>query len=109
MELKDAEIKALRTLCKLYRKKLSRFERPMDEQRVIQILRSPSASLVNALLEEANLTAPELEAINHCVRLDYTQLEAADVLECSRNYVQKNYSSGMKKLKAAWANIPFLN
>ena len=93
---------------KVYRKRLERYEKPFDEKRVIQILRSPSAALVNALLEEANLTIPELEAVNHCVRLDYTQEEAADVLERSRNYVQRNRAEAMRKLKTAWAALSFL-
>ena len=93
---------------KHYRRRLQRYERPFDEQRVIQILRCPSAALVNALLDEANLTVPELEAVNHCIRLDYTQEEAADVLECSRNYVQRNRAEGLRKLKKAWAALGFL-
>lgn len=95
-------------MCKAYRAKLRRYEQPMDEKRVKQILRCPSAALVNALLEIANLTTPEVEAVNHCVRLDYTQEEAADVLERSRNYVQRNYSTGMKKLIKAFSAIEFL-
>lgn len=108
MDIRDAKIKVLTNLVKVYRARLERYEKPFDEKRVLQILRCPSAALVNSLLEEANLTEPELEAVNHCVRLDYTQEEAADVLECSRNYIQKNRAEGLRKLKTAWAALGFL-
>lgn len=108
MDIRDAKIKVLSALVKTYRAKLQRYERPMDEARVLHILRCPSAQLVNSLLETANLTETELQAVNYCARLDYTQMETADVLECSRNHVQKNYSSGMKKLVMAFSGLDWL-
>lgn len=70
---------------------------------MLRFLRSPSSSVVNLALEEANLTWKEAVAVDLCGRKDMTQEKAAEQAGYSVDSMQRWYRSGMKKLQAAWS------
>lgn len=81
----------------------------MDEEKIIALLRCPSAALVDLALAMANLTWREELAITLCGRQAITQERAAEKSGCSVDAMQRWYRAGIRKLSAAWAGVWWIN
>lgn len=77
----------------------------MDEEKIIALLRCPSAPLVELALAMANLTWKEELAITLCGRQAMTQERAAEKTDCSVDAMQRWYRAGMRKLSTAWSGV----
>lgn len=105
-----AAFNAVCDLCREYRRQIAelRGDSDFDSDSVKAILHLPASDLVDIAISKANLTSKEAEAIRLCYRLDYTQEEAAEIMDRSRNSVYSWLRSGMEKLETAWASVWWL-
>lgn len=77
----------------------------MDEEKIIALLRCPSAPLVDLALAMANLTWKEELAVSMCGRQAMTQERAAEKADCSVDAMQRWYRAGIRKLSTAWSGV----
>lgn len=86
---------------------------PMDKEKAEKFLQYPSSGLVDFALSTANLTRREAIAIDLCGRKGLTYGEAVEELMNSNtpretDTIQRWYSSGIRKLCAAWDGVPWI-
>lgn len=78
----------------------------LDKQTVIQALKCPSKPLLDYALSYVNLTRFESICINLCIIQDITELEAADEINKSRDFVAKHKKQGIERIQKAWEHCP---
>lgn len=105
-----AAFDAVCNLAKTYRAELAelRGETGFDADSVKRILQLPDSRLVDTAVAMGNLTAKEAEAVRLCCRLGYTQEEAAEAMDRSRNAVYNWLRTGLEKLETAWSSVWWL-
>lgn len=80
----------------------------MTKDKVLSVLRHNERAPVDLAITLANLTQKEEDVIRLCGCKAMTQLEAAEALCKSEDYVQKWYSSAIKKLGNAWDGMKWV-
>lgn len=75
----------------------------MTEEKALQLLRYPTAALVEFALSLVDLSWQEELALNLCGRKRMTQERAAENAGYSVDAMQRWYRAGIKKAAAAWS------
>ena len=80
----------------------------MEEREIISFMKYPDKGLVDYAISCANLTAPELLAIQRRVLFGETLEEAAESLLISRSTVKRRCDAGFEKLDQCWSGKPWI-
>lgn len=71
--------------------------------KIKRLLQSPDVELVSLVTGLVNLTEAERAAVDLCLRRGMTQEQAAEMLDCSVEAIQKWSRSAKNKLWAVWS------
>jgi predicted DNA-binding protein (UPF0251 family) len=76
----------------------------MTKEQLKTIFSIPERDLLQFLLNKVNLTEKELKIIDNCLVKGYTEEYTAEIMEMSRNGVQKIKKKAFDKLIKVWDN-----
>lgn len=76
----------------------------MTKEQLKAIFSIPERDLLQFLLNKVNLTEKELKIIDNCLVKGYTEEYTAEIMEMSRNGVQKIKKKAYDKLIKVWQN-----
>lgn len=76
----------------------------MTKEQLKSIFSIPERDLLQFLLNKVNLTEKELKIIDNCLIKGYTEEDTAEIMEMSRNGVQKIKKKAYDKLIKVWQN-----
>lgn len=76
----------------------------MTKEQLKSIFSIPERDLLQFLLNKVNLTEKELKIIDNCLVKGYTEEYTAEIMEMSRNGVQKIKKKAYDKLIKVWQN-----
>lgn len=76
----------------------------MTKEQLKAIFSIPERDLLQFLLNKVNLTEKELKIIDNCLVKGYTEEYTAEIMEMSRNGVQKIKKKAFDKLSKVWDN-----
>ena len=76
----------------------------MTSKQLKKIFEIPERDLLCFLLAKINLSEKEKEVIDNCLIKDYTEEETAEIMNMSRNGVQKIKKKAYDKLNKVWQN-----
>ena len=76
----------------------------MTNEQLRKIFNIPERDLLKFLLAKVNLTEKEKAVIDNCLLKGYTEERAAEVLDMSRNGLQKIKKQAYTKLNQVWSN-----
>lgn len=76
----------------------------MTNDQIRKVFNIPEKDLLQFLLDKVNLSDKELKIINLCLIKGKTEEQTAEILEMSRNGVQKIKKNAYKKLSKVWEN-----
>ena len=76
----------------------------MTKEQLRKIFNIPEKDLLCFLLAKVNLTEKEKEIIDNCLLKGYTEEYTAEIMEMSRNGVQKIKKRAFDKLNKVWCN-----
>lgn len=74
----------------------------MTKEQLKAIFSIPERDLLQFLLNKVNLTEKELKIIDNCLVKGYTEEYTAEIMEMSRNGVQKIKKKAFDKLSKVW-------
>lgn len=81
----------------------------MTNEQLKTIFSIPERDLLQFLLNKVNLTEKELKIIDNCLVKGYTEEYTAEIMEMSRNGVQKIKKKAFDKLSKVWDNDRVIN
>lgn len=81
----------------------------MTREQLRFIFNIPERDLLEFLLNKVNLTDKEYEVIKYCLLRGYTEEYTAEVMQMSRNGVQKIKKKALDKLDKVWSNERVVN
>ena len=76
----------------------------MTKEQLRKIFNIPERDLLCFLLAKVNLTEKEKEVIDNCLLKGYTEEYTAEIMNMSRNGVQKIKKKAYDKLNKVWQN-----
>lgn len=76
----------------------------MTREQLRLIFNIPEKDLLMFLLNKVNLTDKENEIINYCLVKGYTEEYTAEIMQMSRNGIQKIKKKAFDKLNKVWSN-----
>ena len=74
----------------------------MTKEQLKAIFSIPEKDLLQFLLNKVNLTEKELKIIDNCLVKGYTEEYTAEIMEMSRNGIQKIKKKAFDKLIKVW-------
>lgn len=81
----------------------------MTREQLRYIFNIPEKDLLEFLLNKVNLTDKENEVIKYCLVKGYTEEYTAEIMEMSRNGIQKIKKKAFNKLDKVWCNDRVIN
>lgn len=81
----------------------------MTNEQLRKIFNIPERDLLCFLLSKVNLTEKEKEVIDNCLLKGYTEEYTAEIMNMSRNGVQKVKKRAYDKLNKMWENDRIIN